>query len=196
MLAGIGGRAQEAIDEANRAHELDPLSPIIETVLAGAYATDRQFDQAIEIYKRVIADNPTFGRVHGGLAFSYWAEHKYPEAIQEFQTGSQLEGDRNYIEVAAALATGFRSGGWPGALRKDIEVSLAQRKGKAGYVSPYGIAELYADLGDKDHAFEWLNVAYQEHDGNLYYLRVDFPFDSLRSDPRYNDLVRRIGLPL
>jgi len=194
-LCEIGGRAQEAIDEGNRAHQLDPLSPIISAQQGQAYTYDRQFDKAIEIFKKVIADNPTFGRAHGELAYAYWGAHKYPEAIQEWLTGSQLEGDKNYAEDAAASETGFRAGGWPGALRKNIEVSLAQRKAKTGYVSPYAIAQLYADLGDKDHAFEWLNTAFQEHDISIISLRTDFLMDPLRSDPRYVELVRKVGLP-
>jgi eukaryotic-like serine/threonine-protein kinase len=194
-ISSIGGRAQEAIDEANRARQLDPLSPIIAVQQALAYSVNRQFDKAIELYKKLIADNPTFGRAHDVLAVSYWGEHKYAEAIQEWKTGAPLEGDKNYAEYVAALDAGFRSGGWPGALRKGIEVSLAQRKAKAGYVSPFQIAELYGDLGDKDHAFEWLNTAYQEHDVNLINLRTDFALDSLRSDPRYVELVRKIGFP-
>ena len=70
-------------------------------------------------------------------------------------------------DLAAALETGFRSDGWPGALRKGIEVNLTQRKNNSGYVSPYFIAGLYADLGEKEHAFEWLNTAYQERDSGL-----------------------------
>jgi eukaryotic-like serine/threonine-protein kinase len=194
-LAAIGGRSQEAIDEGIRAHQLDPLSPIVSLAQALAYLQDRQFDKAIEIGRRIIADNPTFGRAHQPLAFSYWGEHKYPEAIQEFRIDAQLEGDKNFAEFAAALDTGFRTGGWPGALRKAIEVSLALRKNKSSYGSPYGIASLYADLGDKEHAFEWLNTAYQEHDGGLPGIRTDFTMDSLRSDPRYAELVRKIGLP-
>jgi TolB-like protein len=195
MLDGLPGRTKEAIDEANRAHELDPLSPIIAGSRGMAYAADRQYGRAIEILKRVLADNPTFGRAHSGLASVCWAEHKYPEAIQEFKSGSQLEGDKNYMEWAEALDKGFRSGGWPGALHQGIEVSLAQRRAKAEYVSPYGIAALYADLGDKDHAFEWLTTAYRERDGSLSALPTDFQFDSLRSDPRYAELVRKIGFP-
>jgi len=194
-LSYIGGRVQESIDEANRAHQLDPLSPIISFAQAEAYGADHQFDKAIEICKRVIADNPTFGRAHTGLAISYWGEHKYPQAVQEFKTGAQLEGDKNHSEFATALDEGFRSGGWPGAMHKAIEVSLAQRKAKAGYVSPYGIATLYADLGDKEHAFQWLDTAYREHDGGLSGIRTDFTLDSLRSDPRYAELVRKIGFP-
>ncbi len=194
-LSYIGGRAQEAIEEADRAHEFDPLSPIVDLAQVLAYQSDRQFDKAIEITRKIIADNPTFGRAHAPLAISYWAKHKYPEAIQEFKIDAQLEGDRDFAEYAAALDAGFRSAGWPGALRKAIEVSLAQRRAKTSFVSPYQIAGLYSELGEKDHAFEWLNTAYQEHDTALIGIRTDFQIDSLRSDPRYAELVRKIGLP-
>jgi TolB-like protein/predicted Ser/Thr protein kinase len=194
-LCWIGGRAQEAIEEGNRAHQLDPLSPIISAQQGQAYTYAHQFDRAIEIFKKVIADNPSFGRGHSELAFAYWGAHKYSEAIQEWKTGSQLEGDKNGMEFAAAMDTGFRSGGWPAALRKGIATSLAQRNSKAEYASPYSIASLYADLGDKDHAFEWLSTAYQEHDENLTALRTDAAMDSLRGDPRYAELVRKIGFP-
>jgi len=89
----------------------------------------------------------------------------------------------------------FRSGGWAAAERKGIEVSLAQRKEPGSYVSPYQIAAYYADLGDKDHAFQWLNTAYQEHDILIIGIRADFAMDSLRSDPRYAELVHKIGFP-
>ena len=194
-LALIPSRVQEAIDEANRARQLDPLSPIIGVIQASAYGAARQFDKGIEIDRQVIADNPNFGRAHSNLGVFYWAKHKYSEAIQELKKGSQLEGDKNFVDLSAAVDQGFRSGGWPEALRKGIEVSLRQRKAKSGYVSPYGIAQFYCDLGDKEHAFEWLNTAYQEHDSNLASLSVDFVFDSVRDDPRYTDLLKRMGLP-
>jgi eukaryotic-like serine/threonine-protein kinase len=195
ILSEIGGRAQEGIQEGNRARQLDPLSPIIGYQQAEDYTAARQYDKAIEICKKVIADNPGFGRVHGALAEAYRTEHKYAEAIQEIKTGAQLEGDKNDIEIANALDTGFRSGGLSNALRKAIKVSQAQREAKTGYVSPYDIARLYADLGNKQSAFDWLNTAYQEHDSALISLPTDFPFDSLRSDPRYAELVRKIGFP-
>ena len=194
-LAYMGGRAQESIEEGNRAHQLDPLSPIIAAQQAQAYMYDRQFDKAIELYKKVIADNPTFGRAHSEMAVAYWGQRKYKNVIQEWKTGAQLEGNPDFGAFAAAAESGFRSGGWPAALREGLEVSLAQRKAKTGYISPYQIAQEYADLGDKDHAFEWLNTAYQEHDSFLIALRTDFIVDSLHSDPRYADLVRKIGLP-
>ncbi len=194
-LSSIGGREQEAIEEANRAYQLDPLSPIMGIAQAAAYSSSRQFDKSTEICKRIMADNPTFGRSHYVMGGVYWYEHKYSEAIQEWKTGAQLEDDKNFIEVIAAMDTGFRSSGKAGALRGAIEVQLAQRKAKNGYVSPYTIAVNYADLGDKDHAFQWLDLAFQERDGSLIGIRIDPTFDSVRSDPRYADLVRRIGLP-
>jgi TolB-like protein len=194
-LASIGGRVQESIDEANRAYALDPLSPIIQVVRSDVYVRAHQFDKAIEVGKKGIADNPTFGRAHGNVAQAYWAEHKYPEVIQEFKTGAELERDKNGIEFSAALDAGFRSGGWPGALSRAVETLLARRKAKAGYVPAYRIARLYADLDEKDRAFDWLSTAYQEHDSPLEGLRTDFVFDPLHSDPRYADLVRKIGLP-
>jgi eukaryotic-like serine/threonine-protein kinase len=193
-LAYMGGRVQESIDEANRAHQLDPLSPIIGHAQAEAYFYDRQFDKAIEVEKKVLADNPNFSAAYGGLAYSYWGKRQYPQVIEAYKMSGQTADDKNLSEVAAAMDEGFRSGKWPGALHRAIEVSLAQRKANTEYVSPYGIAQYYADLGDKDHAFEWLNTAYQEHDVLLFVLRTDFTMDSLRSDPRYAEMVRKIGL--
>jgi tetratricopeptide (TPR) repeat protein len=189
------GRGQEAIDEATRAQQLDPLSPIIAGQLGQAYAFDRQLDRAIEIYTKVIADNPNFGRAHTELASTYWATHKYAEGVQEWKTGAQLEGDKNFSEWAAAMDEGFRSGGWQNAERKAIEVDLAQRKANAEYVSPFQVALSYTHLGDKDHAFEWLNTAYKEHDAFLIGVRVDPILDPLRSDPRYVELIRKMGFP-
>jgi len=192
-LSFIGGRAQESLDEAKRARELDPLSPIIDNAQAEAYYYNRQFDKAIEICNKGIADNPNFGVAHQWLGRSLRAEHKYHEAIDAWKTAGQLMGEKNEAEFATALDAGFRSGGWPNALRKGIEVSLTQRKAKTGYVSPFQIARLYADLGDKDHAFEWLNTAYQERDLWMTSLPTESWIDSLRSDPRYTELVRKIG---
>jgi eukaryotic-like serine/threonine-protein kinase len=194
-LASWGGRTQEALDEANRARQLDPLSPIISVARMEVYVAARQFDKSIEIGQAISAENPAFGAVHIFLGRAYWGERKYPEALLELKTAGQLMGDKKTAEFVAALDTGFHSGGWPGALRKAIEVLLAQRKYKSGYVSPLAIAELYADLGDKDHAFEWLDSAFQERAFGVDGIRTNFTLDSLRSDPRYAELVRKIGLP-
>ena len=81
----------------------------------------------------------------------------YPQVMEEWKAFGQLSGDRNESDFASALEQGFRSAGWKGALNKGIEVRQAQRK--TGYSSAYAIATLYADLGDKNEAFRWLNTA-------------------------------------
>jgi len=106
---------------------------------------------------------------------------KNSDKAQEFEADAQLECDKNALELAAAFNASYRSGGWPSALHNGIEVSLAQSK--TGYLPPYRIAELYADLGDNEHAFEWLNIAYQQRGHLLYGIRTDFPFDFLRTYP-------------
>jgi len=194
-LGMMGGRAQEAIDEINRAHQLDPLSPIIVFGQAESYISDRQFDKAIELLKKYIADNPTFGRAHQALATAYWGLRKYPEAIEEFKTYGKLSGDPMFGGFGEALDNGFRSGGWHAALRKSIELMQAQQKSMPGYVFAFYLAKLYAELGEKDRAFESLELAYKKHDVWLIGLRTDFALDVLRSDPRYGELVRKIGFP-
>jgi tetratricopeptide (TPR) repeat protein len=192
-IGETGGREQEALSENNRAHQLDPLSPIISYDLGRNRILARQYDEAIAVCKKVAIENPTFTMAHYCLSVAYWGKRMYSQSIEEFKVASQLSGDRNESELASAMEQGFRSGGWKGAYRKGIEVSLAQRK--TGYSSAYTIATMYAELGEKDQAFQWLNTAFQEHDEDLLGLRTDSSFDPIRSDPRFAELVRKVGLP-
>ena len=192
-IGWIGGREQEALAEANRAHQLDPLSPIISCVVGKVHYYARQYDEAIVICKKAANENPTFARPHFRLAYSYWAKRMYPQVIEEWKAFAQLSDDRNESGFASGLEQGFRSAGWKGALTKGIEARQAERK--TGYSSALRIAELYADLGDKDQAFRWLNTAYHERDPNLLGLKTNSLFDPMRSDPRFTELVRKVGLP-
>jgi len=192
-LGVLGGREQEALAEINRAHQLDPQSLAISVEVGTVYIDARRFDEAIVVCKKVANENPTFADAHTCLASAYWGKHMYPQVIEELKVYGRLSGDRDSSEYAFAMEEGFRSGGWQGALRKGIEISLAQRK--AGYSPPYYIATLYAELGDKEQAFEWLNTTYQEHGELLMCLKTDFMLDPLRSDPRFAELVRKVGLP-
>jgi eukaryotic-like serine/threonine-protein kinase len=194
-LGYIGGHAQESIDESTRAHQIDPLSPEITFQYAEAYADARQNDKAEEMYKKLIADEPTFPNGYLGLAWLYWGERKYPQYIQELQLFAQHSGNKNYIGLAAALEAGFRAGGWPAAAHQAIEELRAQREAKQNYLAAYTIAQMYASIDDKDKAFEWLNTAREERNLWLMLLPTDQVFDSLRSDPRYTDLVNKIGFP-
>jgi len=194
-LGQIGGRAQEAIDESNRAHQLDPLSGIIVFEQAESYVWARQYDKAIELLKKCIAENPTFARAHQGLAYAYWGARKYPEAIEEFKLYGKASGDPMFGGFGDALEAGFHSGGWPAALRQGVDLLERQRKSMPDYVFAFFMAKLYAELGDKDRAFASLELAYQKHDIWLISLRTDFALDSLRSDPRYEELVHKMGFP-
>jgi serine/threonine protein kinase/tetratricopeptide (TPR) repeat protein len=194
-LSFMGGRVQESIAEANRAHELDPLSAIIGCALGDAYSFSRQFDRAVEQYQKVIAENPSFSAAHIDLSIAYFGAHKYEQMIEEYKTYAHLAGDKSYLELAPAMEAGFRSGGWPAAAHKAIDVLIGQRKAGTNHLAAYSIADFYADIGDKEHAFEWLNIAYQEHNTYLVFLRTDATLETLRSDPRYAELERKIGFP-
>jgi eukaryotic-like serine/threonine-protein kinase len=192
-IGRIGGREQEALAEANRAHQLEPLSATNSTEIGDVHNYARQYDEAIAVCKKVVNENPTFAPAHGCLAIAYRGKRMYPQYIEEQKAFAQLSGDRNDSEFASALEQGFRSGGWKGADTKAIEALQARRK--TGYGSAYLIAAFYADLGDKDQAFLWLNTAYQEHEWRLIGLKTTAPFDPIRSDPRFAELVRKVGLP-
>ena len=191
-IGTIGGREQEAFTEINRAHQLDPLSPLIKEDVGYVHIRARQYDDAILECKKVANEDPTYAYTHVCLAHAYWAKHMYPRVIEEWRVYGQLSGQTGESAFASALEKGFRSGGWKGALTKGIEDRQTQRK--TGYASAYQIAILYADLGDKNNAFRWLNTAYQERDTYLYGLRTDFLLDPLRSDPRFSEMVHRVGL--
>jgi serine/threonine protein kinase len=192
-IGSIGGREQEAISEANRAHQLDPLSPIISSVVGLIHIWARQYDEAIVVCKKLANDNSTFAMAHYCLAQAYWGKRMYSQVIEERKAIGQLSGDPNDSEFASAMEQGFRSAGWKGALTQCIETRQAQRR--TGNSSAYWIAALYAELGDKDQAFRWLNSAYQERDSWLVGLKTNFQLDPIRSDPRFAELVRKVGLP-
>jgi len=192
-IGQIGGREQEALAEINRAHQLDPLSPVIGGVVGLIHTAARQYDEAVAVCKKVVNEDPTYALAHRNLAYAYWGKRMYPQVIEEWKAFGQLSGDRNDSEFASAMEQGFRSAGWKGTLAKGIEVRQAQRKN--GYSSAYRIAVLYAESGDTEQSFRWLNTAYQERDYSLVGLKTDFLLDPLRSDPRFAELVRKVGLP-
>lgn len=192
-LSYLPGREQEALAEINRAHQLDPLSPIIRRVIGSIQFTARHYDEAISVCKELKTENPTFATAHDCLAYAYWGKRMYPQVIEEWKTYAQLTGDPDDANYAAALDQGFHSSGWNGALTQAIKVRQARRK--TGYFSPFQIARMYADLGDKEQALQWLDIAYREHDFLLVCLATHFQFDPLRSDPRFATLEHKIGFP-
>lgn len=186
----ILGQPDAAIVEAQRAYELDPLSLIINARLGHNYYYARRYDQAIEQYKKTLELDPNFAIAHSRLGWAYAQKGMHREAVEEFLMAYTLSGESS--ETVAALKQAFTESGMRGYWRKALE--LEQEKAKHRYVSAYESAVLYARLDEKEQAFKWLEKAYEERSSGLVYLKVDPSLDSLRHDPRFADLLRRIHL--
>jgi len=183
------GRHEEAIAEAKRARELDPLSIRVNLNFGMAFLLGRRSEEAIEVFKKTLELNQDSADVHGTLAFGYLGNGNYAESIHEMLESNRLGGRDNtgdiYLAVAYAKAGNREKAG---SILKQLESSK-------DYVAPGEIAVLYVALGEKESAFASLEKAYAAHDLQLQYLKVDGGFDPIRGDPRFKDLLRRVGLP-
>jgi len=192
-LGMLGGREQDSLREIDLAHLLDPTSLIIRRVKGSVLVAARRYDEALAVCQQLLDENPTFNLARDCLGYAYWGKRMYAQVVEEWKIYGQNSGNKDDAELGDALDRGFRSGGWPGALTEGIKVRLSERKN--GYASPYMIARFYADLGDKEKALQWLDTGYREHDFLLDQLNTAFQVDSLRPDPRFADLVHKVGLP-
>jgi len=184
----IHGRNDEALAEARRSRELDPLSrvataPVYELLLA------RQVDQAIEAAKNLLAADQSNPDLHALVGYVYARKGQYPEAITAYREGIRLGDDstdtQTYLGAAYAKA---------GETEKAMEILKQLHSGKE-YVSPVGLAMILTALGEKNKAFALLERAYSLHDQQLIWLGVEGQFAPLHADPRFQDLMRRIRLP-
>jgi tetratricopeptide (TPR) repeat protein len=184
-------RNDEAITESRLAQKLDPLSPIINNILAATLLAAGKYDAAIEQWKRAFELDPTLPESHFQFSRAFWRKGLYQEAISEAQKAASYSGraPRYIAGVGYALAVAGKRGDAHKIIDELTESS------KSGYVSPYYIAGLHSALREKDLAFEWLEKAYQVRDDELEGVKADPVFDSVRSDPRYADLLRRMNLP-
>jgi TolB-like protein/Tfp pilus assembly protein PilF len=183
------GRHQEAIAEAKRALELDPLSIIINRILGDVYLQARRYNEAITQSRKAIEIEPSFSSAHEVLGRSFAAKGQYSEAVAEFRKLAELVGRG---EASREMHDAYANGGWNGYLRYAAENGTA--KTTAGYRPVYRLAASLAELGKKDEAFALLEEAYQHREYELTLLRVSPEMDNLRSDPRFADLLRRVGL--
>ena len=180
-LLQVQGRTEEAVREAEKAAQLDPVN--LQVAVGFPLYTARQYDQAEKIFRR--------HSMHIGLGWVYTATGRYSEAVTELQAeeGNQVPTDL----VLGSLGHVY---GLQGNKREAQKVlaELIQRS-KQTYVSPYDIAAVFAGLGDRERVLSALEHGYQEHDQEMIYLKVDPFFDQLHSDPRFQVLLRGMGFP-
>ncbi len=183
------GRHDQAIAEIKRARELDPLSTSAHANVGYMLYFARQYGQALEQLKKTLEMDKNFGFAHLMLGYTYDAMGQYNEAIAEIEESLRLQGDNTssqcYLGYALAKA-GRRNDAE--ALRKRLETTKE-------YVSPAELAVLYVGLGDREQALSALERAYTEHDLQMNFLAVDPHYDALRSEPRFQELIRKVGLP-
>jgi eukaryotic-like serine/threonine-protein kinase len=184
------GRFEEALREMKQAQELDPLSSIINTELGWIHYAAREYDRAIEQYQSVIDLDPDFALAHWRLGEAYKQKGLYTLAIRELEEATRLSGynSRTLARLGHAYAI---AGKKHEALLVLHELNAVARQ---HYVSPYEIAIIYAGLGERELVFEWLERAFEDRSSWLTFLKVEPSFDNFRSDPRYTDLVKRVGL--
>jgi tetratricopeptide (TPR) repeat protein len=189
------GRFGESIAEIRRAQDLDPLSLGAGRLMGIALFCAGHYDQAIEEQKKILDMNPNFTLVLMDLGRAYLQKGMYYEAIAEFQKAIVLSGDNPAASVMYRGNLGYAyavSGNKTEALKLLEEL---KEESKQRYVSPLLIAEIYAGLGMKEQAFEWLEKAYGIRDGNMVLLKIWYSWHPLRSDPRFQDLLRRMNFP-
>jgi DNA-binding winged helix-turn-helix (wHTH) protein/TolB-like protein/Tfp pilus assembly protein PilF len=183
------GRHDEAIAEAKRAHELDPLSIPIIRDLSRAYYHAHQYDQAIETYMKVLELDPQYHQLNSWLELAYAQKGLYDQAIEARSKAlNRLNVDPEKI---ASMKDIYARSGWKGYWQKELESAVA--KGPNSPLFNYFVARIYARLGQNEQALTHLEKAYEERLDHMVLLKVDPVFDPLRSDPRFADLIRRMG---
>jgi adenylate cyclase len=183
------GRFEKALSEAQRGQELDPLSIPAKMTVGDVHYFSRGYDQAIKHYQQVVELEPNYPEGYGYLARAYEQMGKYEDAVKARQKEMTLSGD--LPEAAAGLARAYGQQGskgyWTWRLQK-----LGSRS--APY-TPYFAAEYHAHLGNKDEAIALLEKAYHDRDLQIVYLKVQADWDTLRADPRFQELLRLMNYP-
>ncbi len=184
------GRFDQALTEIKRAQELDPLSLVINENIAEVYLLMGQVNASIEQSKKVIELDPNFLWGHNDLGMAYLQQGRYTEALAELQ--KVVEGSGRVGSSLGNLGYGYAVSG----KRSEALSILKELEGKYAKQEAVGkdLATVYAGLGEKDQAFAWLEKDFQARSGYLSGIRWAPQFDSLRSDPSYADLLRRMGL--
>jgi serine/threonine protein kinase/tetratricopeptide (TPR) repeat protein len=186
----VTGRFDESIAEVKRALELDPLSVAINGSLGDAYFFARKYDLALDQFKKTLEMDPNSMAAHRELYWTYVKKGMYPEAVAEWQAATRISGQ---AANAAAAGDAFQKFGYRGFVKADLD--WIQKNPQAN-VPDYMVARLHAQLGQTNDAFASLEKSYAAREGAIVYLKSDPVMDPLRSDPRFQDLLRRVNLQL
>ena len=181
-------KPDQAIAEIKRAQELDPLNMVMNIDVGEILLFARHTDEAISALRHAVEMDPARANAHWDLGNAYEANGMYAESVAEHLEEFRLKGEAP--ETLGELRKAFESGGIKGFWRQ----RLAQLKARPGYLEPFVLVNIYLSLGDKDQVFAWLEKAYRDRNPNMVSLKSAPRHDVLRSDPRYDDLMRRVGL--
>ena len=188
-------RFDEAVAEARRTSELEPLSFTASSHLGWILYLSGRNDEAIAQCSKILGLDPSSFPARRYLGLAYEQKRMYPQAIAEFQKGVKLSGSPLML---ALLGHAYAASGKTAAARQVLsdlhDLGESSEAASRRYVSPYTVAAIYTGLGEKDQAFKWLERAYEERDVWLMNLKVDPVFAKLRSDKRFQDLLTRAGL--
>jgi len=186
------GRHNESIAEAERAQELDPLSLSINYNLGLIFYEAHQFDLAIKNYQKTLEMDPSFIVTYNYLGLAYAGKKMYNEAISNVQKAIDLTEEQSPLYIGT-LGFIYGSMGNRNEAEKIVEhlVELSQHR----YIAPVSLAIICGTLGQKDEAFEWMEKGYEVRDDYMMALKVEPRFDSLRSDPRYQDMINLMKFP-
>jgi serine/threonine protein kinase/Tfp pilus assembly protein PilF len=185
-------RHADAISHLRKAVELDPLNLQYNANLGQAFGAARQFDAAVEQLNKTIEMDRNFAQAHAQLARVYYAMGRYEPWLEESKKCNALFDDAETLAIFEEMSKVYSKSGLKPALIRQVEMIEALAKKR--YVDPANIAYAYADLGDKDKTFFWLNKALAEKAGGLEVIKIAFDMDAFRSDHRYLDILKRMGM--
>ena len=191
MYLTVCGRHEEAIDRGKRAQELDPLSMMINDARGWAYFFMRRYDNAIEAFQKALLTTEGFWYAHWALSVVYFQKEMYEKSLTEIQKARDLyKGCQPRIESLIGMIYARTN------KREEAQevIKYLMELSKQKYVPPATIAVIYFSLEKNDQGFEWLNKAFEVRDGLLTWLKVHPFLDSIRSDPRYTALLRKMNI--
>jgi tetratricopeptide (TPR) repeat protein len=191
MYLALEGRKEEALAEAEKAYELDPLSPVVGANLAKILQEAGQDDKAIEQAKKTLDLEPESGVTHAVLGIVYQDKRMYAEAIAEYKRALQLGGPAE--EVRGLLGYAYAVSGNRAGAEKIIAELKARWPGHAH--AALDLAVVFAGLGDKENAMYWLEKAQEMHVSDMIGIGQDSHFAEVRSDRRFHELLQRVGAP-